>query len=88
MGDDLRDLAGLDAVVQGQIEVIRHVNRLIARDQSRKRNDAPVPRRESRPFPDVAEECRSRVLLERRGHPPNIVREEHGLSQGARSPAI
>ena len=57
MGDDLGDLARLDAVVEREVRWSRHLDRLVARDERRERDDAAVPRREARAFPDVAEQA-------------------------------
>ena len=56
MGDDLGDLARLDAVVEREVQMARHLDRLVAGDQRRERDDAAVPRREPRAFPEVAEQ--------------------------------
>jgi hypothetical protein len=45
----------LDAVVEREVEIIPHLDGLIARDQRRKRHDAAVPGREAWAFPDFAE---------------------------------
>ena len=44
MGDDLREFGGLYAVVEREAEMVRHFNRLIARDQDGHCNDAAVAR--------------------------------------------
>ena len=48
MRDYLRDLAGFDAVMERQVEMVGHLDRLVARDQGGKRNDAAVPWRDTR----------------------------------------
>jgi hypothetical protein len=54
MGDDLRYFAGLDTVVERKVEIIRHLDRLVAGDQGRERDDATVARREAGALPYVA----------------------------------
>jgi hypothetical protein len=44
MRNDLRDLAWLDAIIERQVEMIWHLNRLITRDQGCDGYDAAVPR--------------------------------------------
>ena len=66
MGDDLGDLARLEAVVEREVQMARHLDRLVAGDERRERDDAAVPRREPRAFPEVPDRA-ARVLRERRG---------------------
>ena len=72
MRDDLRDLARLDAVIERQVEMVRHLDGLVARDQCGQRNDAAVARREAGAFPHIAEQ-RLGVLLERGSDHSDIV---------------
>src|SRR5438093_7124151 len=77
MRDYLAYLARLDTVIEPEIEVVRHLDRLIARDQRGKRDNAAVPRRETRSLPYVATKGCFVVLLKGRGDPPDIVRRQH-----------
>src|SRR2546430_4790605 len=54
MRDDLRDLARLDTVVEREIHVVRHLGRLVARDEGRERHDAAVAWRKTGPPPYLA----------------------------------
>ncbi len=51
MRDDLGNLARFNAVIQCEVEIIGHLDRLVARDQGGDGNDAAVPWREARAFP-------------------------------------
>lgn len=42
MSDDLGDLGGLHAVVERKVDVVRHLDRLVARDQRGERDNAAV----------------------------------------------
>src|SRR5207244_13129317 len=75
--DDLGDLARLHAVVERQVEVVRHLDRLVACDQRGERNDAAVARAEATPCRYVAEKTFLRVLLKGRRYGPNIARRAH-----------
>jgi hypothetical protein len=55
MCDELGDLRRLDAVVERQVDVVRHLDRVVARDERGERNDAAVPGSEAGPFPYLAE---------------------------------
>ena len=78
MRDDLRDFRRRDAVVERQVDVVRHLDRLAARDQHGERHHAAVARRQAGPLPDLAEEAVLRVRLQRWGGGPDIVRLRHG----------
>ena len=73
MRDDLGDLARLDAVIEREVQMVRHLDRLVAGDQRRERDDAAVPRRETGAFPYVPELAVLRVLLEGRGDRAYVV---------------
>src|SRR3712207_1279263 len=79
MRDDLRDLARLDTVVERKVEIVGHLDRLVARDQGSKRDEAAVPRREIGTFPYVPEQRALRVLREGRGDRADIVKREHRI---------
>ena len=51
MRNDLRNLTRFNAVVECEVEIVRHLDRLVARNQGGDGNDAAVPRREARAFP-------------------------------------
>src|SRR5438093_4002162 len=75
--DDLGDLARLDAVVERQVEVVPHLDRLVACDQGGKRDDAAVSWCETRALPNIAEKTALRVLLQGRRHRSHIVKSGH-----------
>ena len=51
MRNDLRNLARFDTVVECEVEIVRHLDRLATRNQGGNGYDAAVPRRESRALP-------------------------------------
>jgi hypothetical protein len=51
MRDDLGNLARLNAVIERQVQVEGHLDRLVARDQRGERNDAAVSGHKARAFP-------------------------------------
>ena len=67
MRDDLGHLLRLDAIVERQVQVERHLDRLVARDQRGERDDAAIAGREAGALPHVAEQAVLRILLEGRG---------------------
>ena len=73
MRDDLGNLAGLDAILERQIEMVRHLDRLISRDQRRQSHNAAIPRRQPGALPQVAEKRTLRVSRERGRNLPNVV---------------
>src|SRR6266511_4843329 len=73
MRDDLGDLARSDAVIERQVDMEWHLDRLMACDKGGNRHDAPVPWREARLFPDISERT-LRVLLKGRGDCPHIIK--------------
>src|SRR5882762_3270766 len=79
MRDDFGDLTRLDAAIERTRHVVRHVDRLIAGDEDRERNDAAIAWRKARSFPYVAEKTTLRVLLEGRRDHPDIVKRQHWL---------
>src|SRR6266851_2916166 len=79
MRDDFGNLARRDAVIECKIDVVRHLDRLIACDQGGERHDAAVAWHESRPLPYLAEKTALRVLLEGRSYRPDTVRRQHWL---------
>ena len=73
MRDDLRDFARFDTVVEREVEMRRHLDRLVACDQRCEGDDAPVAWGEARPLPHITEKCALRVPLECRRYHSNIV---------------
>src|SRR5947207_1469027 len=63
MRDDLGDLARLHTVIERKLELMRQLDRLVARDQRRQGDDAAVARRQSGAPPQVGERA-LRVFLE------------------------
>jgi hypothetical protein len=55
MRDDLGDLARLDAVVERQLQLLRHLDGLVARDQRRQSDDAAVAVGEPAAAPQLGE---------------------------------
>src|SRR5437899_3070806 len=72
MSDDLRNLSRLHPVIERKIEMIWHLDGLIACDQRCQCDNAAVTRCEAGAFPHVAEETLLRVSLQRRGNLTNI----------------
>src|SRR5262249_46849789 len=69
MGDDLRDLRGLDPMLERKFEVICKSNRLVSSDHCGKRDDAAVAGRQAGPLPHLTEQSILRVFVEgRRDH--------------------
>src|SRR5207302_6966294 len=64
MCDDPGNLRWLDAVFEREIEMVRHLNRLVARDQRGKRDDAAVVGVQARTLPHIAEQTILGVLIE------------------------
>jgi hypothetical protein len=58
-----RDLAWLHPIVQREVQVERHLDRLLARDERSEGDDAAIARRKLRAFPDFAEQAVSLVFL-------------------------
>src|SRR5688572_31537221 len=77
MRDGLRDLARRDAVVERDVEVVRHLDRLIARDERGERHDAAVTWRKTGPLPYLAQQTVLRVLFERRRDHADFSKREH-----------
>ena len=65
MGDDLRDLAGLYAVVECEVQIEGHFDGLVTRDQGGERHNASVPCREARAFPNLTEKRVLRISRKR-----------------------
>ena len=87
MRDDLGDLGRLHAVVEGQSEMEGHLDRLVARDQHRERDDAAVARAQAGTLPDIAEQAFLRVFVESRSDGTDIRRRQHAdWSRGAGRP--
>ena len=61
----LGDLARFDAVIERQVEMVGHLDCLVARNQCGKRNDAAVAWRETGAFPYIPEKAVLRVLIKR-----------------------
>jgi hypothetical protein len=77
MRDDLGDFAWLHAIVEREVEVVRHLDRLMTRDQGRHGNDAAVSWREIRALPQITEKKALRVSFKRRRDHPNILKCQH-----------
>ena len=71
--------AGFDAVIERQIEIVGHLDGLVARDQRGERDDAAVAWRETRALPHLAEKTVLRVFIQRRGDHPDIVTRQRRL---------
>ena len=65
MRDNLGDFGRLNAVIEREVEILRHLSGLIARDQRRERDDATIAKVEAGPLPQVAEQGILLVLFER-----------------------
>src|SRR5436309_892569 len=59
--------------------MVRHLNRLVARDQRGKRDDAAVAGVQARTLPHIAEQAILSVLIERRSYASDILTAQHGL---------
>ncbi len=73
MRDDLGDFGRLDAVIERDVQVIRHLDRLVARDQRGKRDNAAVAYAEARAFPHVAKQRVLRVFFKRGRHHADVL---------------
>src|ERR1700744_2851912 len=67
MGDGCDDLVAREAVVQGPLQVERHLVDAVERDEARDRHQATVARRQGRIFPNVAEQYFVGEFSEMRG---------------------
>src|SRR5439155_7914382 len=56
MRDDLGDFGGLDAVVERDVQVVSHLDRLVSCDQRSQRHDATVADTETGTLPYIAEQ--------------------------------
>jgi hypothetical protein len=61
------------ALVEREVEVVRHCARLIACDQSRDGDEAAIARRQTRTLPQIADDRDLPVFLERRREVPEVV---------------
>ena len=73
MGDDLRNLRRLHAVVERKLQVIRQRDRLIAPDQRGERDDAAIARRKAGTLPHLTEQAILRVFVESRRNHLNVL---------------
>ena len=73
MGYHLGNLARLHAAIEREVEIERHLDGLVARDQGCDRNDASVSRRQAGTLPDIAKKRALRVFLQGRRDHPHIV---------------
>src|SRR5882672_4058266 len=80
--DDFRNLARSDVVIEREIEMIWHLDRLIARDQGCQRHDAAVAGCKAGAPPYVAEETALRVGLQRRSDLSHVLIRQHRLRSG------
>ena len=72
-------LGRLHAVVEREVEIVRKFDRLIARDERGDRDDAPVPRRQTRPLPEIAEHDVLRIFFEGGRDGANVFGRGHGF---------
>ena len=68
-------LARLHAVIEREVEIVGHLDRLVAGDHCGERHDAAVAGAKIGPLPEVAEKTVLLVMLYRRGDRPHIVPE-------------
>ena len=74
MGDDLRDLARLDAVLERAVEIIGHGQGEIAGNESGDRDQASIAPRQTRAFPYLAVKAILRIFLKSGCNRPDVVR--------------
>jgi hypothetical protein len=67
MRDDLGNLSRLDAVIEGQVQIERHLHCLVARDQGGDRDNTAISGRQARTFPHLSEQARSCVYFSSAG---------------------
>ena len=60
-GDQLRNLGGLHAVIERNVEIPEKLDCLIARYERSQRDDTPVTLRQTRTIPDIAQQALLRV---------------------------
>ena len=66
VGNDLGNLFCLNPVVEGEAEVERKIDSLIAGDQHRQCDHAAIAWRKLRPSPQISEDCSLNVAIEGR----------------------
>src|SRR5690242_1634486 len=76
MRDDLGNLAWLNTVIEREVHVVGHLNRLVSRDQSCESNNAAISRRKTRTFPQFGKRP-LRVLVKRWSHHSGVVYDLH-----------
>src|SRR6478735_8348978 len=64
MRDQLGNFGRLHPVVERKVEIPGKLNCLIARHERSQRDDTPVPLRQTRTIPDIAQQALFRVLAE------------------------
>src|SRR3954447_17344127 len=65
MRDDFGDLARFHATIEGDVQVMRHLHRLVASDQRRDSYDAAIAWTKCRPLPQIGD-WSGRILLKSR----------------------
>ena len=91
MGDDLRNLRRLHAMVEGKLQMLRQRDHLVAPDQRGERDDAAIARRKAGTLPHVAEQAILRIFVESRRNHLNVlaggtlVRRSAGGDRGRQS---
>lgn len=78
MRNDLGELCGRYAVVEGDVEVMQHADGLIPGNQGRSRDDAAISGGEVRPFPQPFLDAVVRVVFKRGRHLADIFRRQCG----------
>src|SRR5262245_57793824 len=78
--NDLGDLGRFDAVVERETEIVRQLDSLVASDQRRDGHDATVARRKPGPFPQVAQNNLTGVLLHGGRDDADVFGFRHGIS--------
>ena len=81
MGDDLRNLRRLHAVVERKLQVIRQRDRLIAPDQRGERDDAAIAQRKAGALPHLTEQAISACICRAPAQP-----SERPCGRGSRPP--
>ena len=88
MGDDLRDLGRLHAVVEGKPHVARHLKRLVTCDQRSEGDDAAVTSTQAGPLPHVPEQALLHILVERGSGAPEFLTAGAGCSSFSSPPLL
>ncbi|MNN11655.1 hypothetical protein D3C81_1246210 [compost metagenome] len=78
MIDDLGNLRRLDAVIQGQIQVVSQFDGLLFGNQHREGDQTAVTPRQPWAFPDLPEQHRFGVMCQGRRHRAHVVQVRNG----------